>query len=177
MINHRFHSVRWTSVVARIVLPASVLAGVAFMNGCAERYDSGLVQNPAPGVEAVLVVSDVAAHAGAPLFVSVKANAKAGTVGSYTARIGYDPTALRYDGEVPLQDEALRAVNPQSGVIRFAGAATTGFVDGRLASYKFVVLRDGGAKTLSLGFDEMHMTIRSDAKANLVVAPVRATSR
>lgn len=167
MINKRDNPRKW----------ASLMAAIALLGGCSESYTSGIVQNPAPGVEAVLVVSDVAATSGSSILVSVKANSTAGTVGSYTARINYDPAAVRYDGEVPFEDQALRAVNPLNGLVRLAGASASGFVDGRLASYRFVVLRAGGAKTLSLAVDEMHMLTRADAKTNLTIAPVRGTSR
>jgi hypothetical protein len=151
----------------------SALLGV----GCSESYRSTIVQNPAPTIEAVLVVSDLAPSVGGSLIVSVQAIATGGTVGSYTARINYDSTALRFDGEAQMNDHALRATNPAAGRIRFAGASPTGFSDGRLASYKFVVLRANAARTLSLGIDEIHMVTRTDAKTNLTLAPVRMTSR
>jgi hypothetical protein len=151
----------------------SALLGV----GCSESYRSTIVQNPIPSIEAVLVVSDLAPSIGGSLMVSVQAIATGGIVGSYTASINYDPTALRFDGEAQMNDQALRATNPASGRIRFAGASPTGFSEGRLASYKFVVLRANATKTLSLGIDEIHMVTRTDAKSNLTVAPVRMTSR
>jgi len=98
-------------------------------------------------------------------------------VGSYTAKINYDAAALRFDGEVPMSDQALRASNPSPGLVRFAGAAATGFTNGRLASYKFAVLRPNAARTLSLVVDEMHMITRLDAKTGLIVDPNRTTSR
>jgi hypothetical protein len=145
--------------------------------GCSESYRSSIVQNPAPTIEAVLIVSDLTPSIGGSLVVSVQAIATGGTVGSYTARINYDSTALRFDGEAQMNDQALRATNPIPGMLRFAGASTTGFRDGRLVSYKFVVLRADAARTLSLGIDEIHMVTRTDAKSNLIVAPVRMTAR
>jgi len=157
---------------------ASALGVIALLGvGCSESYRSSIVQNPAPTIEAVLIVSDLAPSIGGSLVVSVQAIATGGTVGSYTARIDYDSTALRFDGEAQMSDQALRATNPVPGRLRFAGASTTGFSDGRLASYKFVVLRADAARTLSLGVDEIHMVTRTDAKSNLIVAPVRMTAR
>jgi hypothetical protein len=109
--------------------------------------------------------------------VSVQAIAKQGAVASYTARINYDPAALRFDGEIAINDNGMRASNPSSGLVRFAGAAATGFTDGRLASYRFAVLQPNSARTLSLVVDEMHMIDRLDAKTTLTVAPNRVTSR
>ena len=89
----------------------------------------------------------------------------------------YDSTALRFDAAAQMNDQALRATNPAPGRLRFAGASPSGFSGGRLASYKFVVLRADGARTLSLDVDEIHMVTRVDAKSNLTVAPVRMTPR
>jgi hypothetical protein len=136
-----------------------------------------VVQNPVPAVEAALVISDPAPPVGGTLLVSVQAVAKQGTVGSYTARINYDPAALRFDGEVAINDNGMRASNPSSGLVRFAGAAAAGFTDGRLACYRFAVLQLNSARTLSLVVDEMHMIDRLDAKTTLTVAPNRVTSR
>ena len=144
--------------------------------GCSESRQSTGLQNPAPVVEAVLVVSNLSAPAGAPISVFVKANATASSVGSYTARIKYDPQALRFDGEAVI-DKELRAINPAPGLIRIAGVAPKGFADGLLAGYTFVVLQANGAKSLSLIVDEMHMVSHVDAKTDLVIAPTRTTSR
>jgi len=154
-----------------------VFASALFIIACSEPYRSTVVQNPVPAVEAALVVSDSTPPVGGALLVSVQAVAKEGTVGSYTAKINYDPTALRFDGEIAINDKGLRASNASPGLVRFAGAAATGFTDGRLASYRFAVLRPNSARTLSLAIDEMHMITRLDAKTALIVAPNRMTSR
>jgi hypothetical protein len=157
---------------------ASTLVATALLSvACSEPYRSTVVQNPVPAVEAALLVSDSAPPVGGTLLVSVQAVAKQGTVGSYTARINYDPAALRFDGEIAINDKGLRASNSSPGLVRFAGAAATGFTDGRLASYTFAVLRPNSARTLSLVVDEMHMIDRLDAKTTLTVAPNRVTSR
>jgi len=144
--------------------------------GCSESYRSA-VGNPAPAVEAVLVVSDPSPPVGSSLVVSVRATATQGSVGSYTARIEYDPTALRYEGEIAMNDKGLRATNPAAGLIRFAGAAPAGFDGGALASYTFTALSPNSARSLSLVVDEMHLITRVDAKTTLTIAPVRITSR
>jgi Cohesin domain len=147
------------------------------MIACSEPYRSTVAQNPVPVVKAALLLSDSAPPVGGTLVVSVQALAAKGTVGSYTAKITYDATALRFDGELAISDQALRASNPSPGLIRFAGAAASGFIDGHLASYRFVVLRANSARTLSLAVDEMHMITRLDAKTGLIVAPNSTTSR
>jgi hypothetical protein len=156
---------------------ASSLAAAALLSVACSEYRSPVVQNPAPAVEAALVVSDSAPPVGGALLVSVQVVASQGTVGSYTARINYDPAALQFDGEVAMNDKALRASNSLPGLVRIAGAAATGFTDGRLASFRFAVLQSNSARTLSLVVDEMHMVTRVDAKTTLTVAPNRVTSR
>jgi hypothetical protein len=156
-----------------IAIAACTLAIAA----CSETYRSAVVENATPAVEAVLVVSDPSPPVGSPLVVSVQTNSNQGIVGSYTARITYDSTALRFDGEIPISDKGMRAVNPTGGLVRFAGAAADGFPDGRLASYRFVALQPNGTKTLSLVVDELHMITRVDVKSALTVAPIRQSSR
>lgn len=157
---------------------ASILAAAALLSvGCSESYRSTVVQNPVPAVEAALVLSDSAPPVGGALLVSVQAIAKQGIVGSYTAKINFDPAALQFDGEVTMSDRAIRASNSLPGLVRIAGAAAAGFTNGQLASYRFVVLRPNSARTLYLVVDEMHMISRLDAKTTLTVAPNRVTSR
>ena len=152
-------------------------ASALFLIACSETSRSTVVQNPVPAVKAALMLSDSAPAVGGPLVVSVQALADQGTVGSYTALINYDAAALRFDGEIAISDQALRASNPSPGLIRFAGAAATGFTNGHLASYRFVVLRANSTRTLSLAVDEMHMITRLDAKTGLIVAPNNTTLR
>jgi hypothetical protein len=154
----------------------AVAACALSVAGCSETYRSA-VETAAPAVEAVLVVSDPSAPVGGALVVSVQTNSNEGIVGSYTARIKYDSSALRFDGEIPISDKGMRAANPTAGLVRFAGAAAEGFPDGRLASYRFVALQPNGAKTLSLVVDELHMITRVDVKSAVTVAPIRQSSR
>ena len=143
---------------------------------CSESYRSTPVQNPAPGVEAVLEISG-AATVGTGFVVSVRAISTQGKVGSFTARIRYDSTALRFDGEIPMDDAAMRALNPTPGLLRLAGAAVNGFGDGRLVSYRFVALRESGVQTLSLVVDEIHLITHFDAKPSLTISPLPVMSR
>lgn len=153
------------------------LAAAALFSIACSEANRAIVDNPVPTIVAALVVSDAAPAPGASLVVTVQARATDGAVGSYTAKLSYDSTALRYDGEVSIADQGLRVSNPIQGLLRFAGAAPLGFVDGRLASYRFVVLRANSVRTLSLVVDEMHMISRLDAKPALTMAPMRTPSR
>ena len=96
-------------------------------------------------------------------------------VGSFTARLTYDPTALRFEAEIPLEGDALRVSNASGGGLRFAGASAGGFTDGRLAGWRFTVLDPAGVKTLRLIVEEIHTVARNDARANLILTPTRGT--
>ena len=157
--------------------PGIAFAAIAFCGAaCSESYRSTSVQNPVPTVEAVLEISG-ATTVGAGFVVSVRATATQGKVGSFTARIRYDAAALRFDGAIPMDDAAMRALNPMPGQLRLAGAAANGFSNGRLASYRFVALRANGAETLSLVVDEMHLITHFDAKPTLTIMPSPVISR
>lgn len=160
----------------RRLYPVIGFVTAIFIVACSENR-STLLGNPAPAVEAALVLSDSAPAVNSVLLVSVQASSNQGVVGSYTGKIRYDSTALRFDGEVPISDKGMRASNAAAGLVRFAGAAATGFSDGRLANYRFTVLRANSVESLSLVVDELHMISRVDAKSTLVVAPNRTMSR
>jgi hypothetical protein len=88
-------------------------------------------------------------------------------VASFTARIAYDSTRLRYVSEVTREDGAMRVLNPQPGVLRLAGIAPAGFTDGHLSAVRFSVVRADGLESLRLTVDEMHTTNHVDARRSL----------
>lgn len=115
-----------------------------------------------------LVLSDSSAAVGRSVDVYAQVALPApAVVGSFTARIRYDTTALRLEQELPLDDGALRATNAIAGVVRVAGASGSGFTSGRLAAYRFTVLRVNGALGLDLTMDEMHTMQRTEAASLL----------
>jgi hypothetical protein len=92
----------------------------------------------------------------------------ANDVASFTARIAYDPTKLRYVDEVAIGDNATRVINPQQyGLLRVAGIAPAGFPDGTLLLVRFTVLQQGALGSLGLTVDEMHTAANADVRASL----------
>ena len=149
----------------------SLLVAVAAV-GCTEQASTRAPATPEPTMEASLVLSRAAPAVGSTVDVFAQmATATPGLVGSYTARIRYDSTALRYQEDVPLAGQVLRATNATSGLVRFAGAAAAGVPDGRLAGFRFAVLRPGAERTLQLVVDEIHTVARADAASMLRAAP------
>jgi hypothetical protein len=158
--------------IPRVFRLVRVIAVIAAVYGCTEPVASKPVVMPVKTMEAQLILSDSAAAAGR--MVDVYAQITASTpemVGSYTARIRYDTTALRYEQEIAIADDALRATNATSGLLRFAGAAPKGLAGGRLAGYRFLVLRPSATQSLQLVIDEMHTVARTNAASQLRSMP------
>lgn len=147
----------------------ALLGAVLFvLSACTEPVANKPLTTPRKTMEAHLILSDSAAAAGQT--VDVFAQITAATpeiVGSYTARLRYDTTALRYQQELVIADDALRATNATSGLLRFAGAAPKGLPSGRLAGYRFLVLRPNAMQSLRLVVDEMHTVARTDVASKV----------
>jgi hypothetical protein len=150
-------------------LRIAVGAVLLVQSACTEPVASKPIATPDKTMEAQLILSDSAPAAGGT--VDVFAQITAATpeiVGSYTARIRYDTTALRYQQELVIGDDALRATNATSGLLRFAGAAPKGLPSGRLAGYRFLVLRANATQSLQLVVEEMHTVSRAELASRMI---------
>jgi hypothetical protein len=167
-----------TTQRSRTQLKRAAIAGCIVCIACAESPSATITESPLPAVEAGLVLSDSAPRAGDSLTVFVKATVKSpSVVGSFTAQIAYDATSLRYEGEAAGASDGLRASNAVPGKVRIAGAAADGFVGGELGAYRFTVLERGGAKSITLSIDELHLATRLDVRNQLTLAPIRVIGR
>lgn len=92
-------------------------------------------------------------------------------IASATARLLYDTAGVQLVREEPLDDAATRVMNPQPGVIRFAGVAASGFVNGRVYAWRFAVRNSTALFGLRLVVDEVHTVSRADAAASLSRKP------
>ena len=163
-------------IITRSRLAAVVAAFAATLTagGCTEPVATKVKAAPEPTVEARLIVSDSAPAVGAT--VEVFAQIKSATpevIGSFTARLRFDSTSLAYREEIALSDGVLRATNATAGLLRFAGAAPHGVANGRLAGYRFTVLRPKAIESMQLVVDELHTVARADAASHLRSAPAR----
>ena len=152
----------------------AVLAVIA-VPGCSD-VEPGARPNAANarrGVDAELVVSDIAPRPGTDfvLLVRLRPGAEVSQVASFTARVAYDTTRLRLLGEEPLDDAASRIVNPAAGDARIAGIATDGFADGQLFAMRFRALAPDGLATLRVAFDELHDVTGSDLEKTVRILP------
>jgi hypothetical protein len=154
--------------ILRVVSTVGIIAALGAVHACTEPAANRAVVTPEKTMEARLILSDSAPAVGRTVDVFAQVNATASEmVGSYTARIRYDTTALRYEEEIAIADDALRATNAASGLLRFAGASPKGLSSGRMAGYRFVVLRANATQSLQLVIDEMHTAARTNVSAQL----------
>jgi hypothetical protein len=145
---------------------AIAVAGVA---ACTEPR-AAAVSVPTPSLEARVEVSDSAPRAGESLFVRLRLNGPtAAKIVSFTGRLTYDSTSLRYISETAIADGGTRVSNPTAGLIRSAAVNANGFAAGLLAEYRFVVVRPQAVAQLLLGIDELHDQTHVDASKNVIV--------
>jgi Cohesin domain len=162
------------SACVRVAVCAGFVVAMLSVDGCTEQASTKAPGTPEPTMDANLVLSNSAPAVGSTVDVFAQiGTATPGLVGSFTARIRYDSTYLRYQAEIPIADQTMRATNATSGLVRFAGAATTGVTSGRLAGYRFVVLRADAMRTLQLVVDELHTVARTDAASMVRATPNR----
>jgi hypothetical protein len=96
--------------------------------------------------------------------VSLDVRGEVGGVGSFTGTLQFDPKALGFLAEMPLNDGALRASNPGAGTVKVAAASQTGIARDKLASFRFRVLDPAGLGTFAFQVDEMHEVTRADLR-------------
>ena len=127
---------------------------------CADRSSAVITEPPtvqAASIAAYLSVSRSAVLTGDELTVSGNVRLGTGTprVGSYLARMAYDPTQLEFIGELPV-DAGARAVNPQQGQITVAGASADGITSERLFAMRFKVIGAHPLTALQLDVQELN---------------------
>lgn len=137
----------------------------AFAVACAEPSSLDHAARSAVPREIVprLVVSD-SSHSTAVLTLALDIGGAVGRIGSFTARVLYDSTALEFIEEVPVGDGALRAMNPAPGLVRIAGASAQGMDAAKLAQVRFKVNDPAALALVRLELDELHEQTRADLK-------------
>jgi hypothetical protein len=143
------------------VLSAAILASV----GCVQHDRITAPHNQFPSApasatltahEAALVVYDLTPTVGNIVVVAgVLPLSDSLTLGSFVARLSYDPSKLHYLGESD-PDEMMRVVNPESGKLTIAAAASGGSKTGRLFTFRFRADDPQGMATLVLSIDELN---------------------
>jgi hypothetical protein len=153
-------------------------AAAAWALGCGERLGRAGDPRPQARPAAYLSVSDADPAAGG--LVRVTALTTPGVdPASFTARLTYDPAAVRVVREDSLADGALRAVHVAPGVVRVAGVAPRGLAGRPLFALTLRVhdsVRDAAAvgaavAGLRLELLEMHDARRADLRPVVRLLP------
>lgn len=167
-----FRGRSWPALPARVT--SALLFSAAFI-ACTEPRAVATSNAPAPALEARIDVSGSPLRAGAIVTVNLQlAGTNRDRVGSFTFRVTYDTTGLRFIDELPINDGATRVTNPTPGLIRVAGASVRGFATGILSSYRFQIHDPAAIRSLRLSIDELHERTGVDVSKTVVVAPFAA---
>jgi hypothetical protein len=129
--------------------------------------------NVAPNaVSAYIAASSTNPATGSDVTVWVKARrgSAVGPIGSFTIRLAFDSTRLRYV-DVARSTFGMVMANPaKAGVVLAAGAAAEGFGDDQLLAAKFHVLGANALTSLALTVTELNTIGFVDQRANTSVA-------
>jgi hypothetical protein len=145
-------------------LPRAVALVLLALAACTEPRVSPRAAVPTPALEATLELSDTLPAAGSRIVVGVHLRGEnAARVASFTGRVRYDTTGLRFVDEVALADGATRVSNPAAGALRVAALDPKGFASGTIAEYHFEVIRPSAIPAMRLEIEELHQLDRTDA--------------
>ena len=154
------------------------VCAVALLAACRDAARD-TVLTPRPAIEsgtAGLVVERLADDTTLTVMIRLSPGLDSGPVGSLTASIDYDTTALRFERDATISDGAFRAVHDDRGRVRVAVASASGLPTGVVASLRFSVRTQHGldAKLATLGLQlvELHDLGARDVKASMSVLPV-----
>lgn len=155
--------------------PRVAIAVLVGAIACTEPRDSATPSpTPAPALEARVELSDSVPRAGDVITVSIRLSGSLrDRVASFTSRVAYDTTGLRFLDEIALTDGATRVSNPLPGLLRTAGLSVRGFGDAPLGAFHFQVLRASSLASLRLSMDELHEIDRTDASRTLTIGGAR----
>lgn len=152
----------------RLAAWSALAGGVA----CTESRVAPAVVAPTPTLEAVLELSDSAPVAGDRVIATFRLRgALAAKVASFTGRLTYDTTRLRYVDELAHADGATRVTNPAPGLVRVAALRANGLTDGVVAQYHFEVVDPRALMEMRVGVDEIHSIDRADLSRSVTGSP------
>ena len=154
----------------------ALLTALAAVSACDDSRSVAVPTSPmgvAPGaVSAYIAASNTNPAPGSNVTLSVRALRGAGVaaIGSYTIRLGYDSTRLRFV-ESPRSAKGMVMANPaKRGLVVAAGAAAEGFTDDVLFTATFTVLQSNALRSLELNVSELNSIAFQDQRANTYVS-------
>ncbi len=161
---------------------ALALLGTVLLFGCHDFARSTVLTpgSAAAGNTAVLVIERTADDDSTlAIVVRLTPTAAAARIGSVTASIDFDTTALRFVRDDSPSDHALHAAHVDRGRLRLATAAADGLDPNVIARLRFAIrstsLVRAALPALALQITEMHFIDAQDAKPSVTVLPVVVT--
>ena len=157
-----------------------VLVGAAALLSACRDAARDTMLTPRPAIDnrtAGLVVERLASDdSTVTVVIRLSPGLDLGPVGSVTASIDYDTTAMRFVRDASPSDGALRAVHDDRGRVRVAVASVSGLPTGDVARLRFSLRTaerlDATLAALALQVVELHDLSARDMKVGLVVLPV-----
>jgi hypothetical protein len=161
------------ALIARSRAAAAVVAVSVVAVACRDGASSGAIAPTPTTQQTARLVVETPRSADSMITVALRiSRPPAQRVGSITASIVYDSTALRFAGDASPADGALRATHASRGRVMIAVAHTAGFDDDVLARVRFVVRDSIAYRSLGLLVSELHLLDATDVKAGLSILPV-----
>jgi hypothetical protein len=159
--------------LCRFAVPMSVSVLVAMAAACRDGANGGAIA-PVPTTQRTArLVVEPPLPADSVITVALRVSQPtAPRIGSMTAGVVYDSTVLRFVGDVPPADGALRAAHASRGRVMIAVAHAAGFENDVLTRIRFVARDAQAYRSLGLQVTELHLLDASDVKATLSILPV-----
>jgi hypothetical protein len=160
---------------ARIRLSIVAVAAVAAIACDDERAETptapvGVGPNE---ISAYIAASNASPSTGDRVTISIRARrgSAVGPIGSFTLRLDYDATRLRFVESARSARGMVLANGAVAGIVRGAGASSDGFTDDELLTSTFDVLGADALASLRLDVTELNSVKFEDQRASMRVAP------
>ena len=158
--------------LSRSVLAVALAAGVV---ACDDNRVSQSLAAPAVApneLSAYLTVSQSDPTVGSQFQVTVrtKRGSAVAPVGSYTLRLAFDSTRLRYESFGRSELGMVMANGAKAGVLVAAGAAASGFTNDELLVATFTALSVGAAQSLELSVSELNSVGFEDQRGRMRIS-------
>ena len=143
----------------RFAIPLAItLIGLLPVTGCRQEADTAPSMPKVTQGPPTFDISDSTARPGTTITGSIDGHFPAGQQAlSFTARLRYDTTVVRFLRALPAAAGAQQALDAANGQVRVAGIATAGFASAApLAAMQFSVVRSGVRSAFSFSLDELH---------------------
>jgi hypothetical protein len=150
---------------------------IAIATGCADDRPKALPSEPtelaATALSAYMAVSDAAPPPGGQFTVAVrtKRGSAVGPVGSFTLRLLFDSTKMRFVEHARSELGMVMANGATPGVLTAAGASANGFTNDELLFATFIALGPDPVSSLTIAVTELNSVAFENHRNRLIVSP------